>query len=840
MPKVPASRRLLLCLTGLASAALALASYACGTDSDDDVAVGVEAGASGDDASSTFSEGGTCQTSADCNGGVCNEGVCCATAAAACGHGCCAADTVCVFDKCVTPGVACRTSSDCPSPQYCETALGGEAADASADGSCLFPLPPQGRCLDTTPVCDDAGAPSGCVPSCEYRRPAGPLSVTLKWEWGSGLAANEYPDHVDVWSTPAVGRVHDSNCDGKLDDLDPPSIVFVSGDSRVADAGTSQIGTCCQCTGKAESACQTGVLRAVDGATGRTLWSLARDPKSPPGIGFAGVSPALGDVDGDGRPDIVVATGDGYVSVVSGDGNVIMRSDLPIETTIAGSDAFGWGGGLAIADVDGDGAPEIAYGRTLYSTSGGALTRKWVGKAGLGGSNRNTALSTLAQVATDDAGTTALSLIAGRSTYRPDGGVVWTRNDLGPDGGVGDGFPAVADLNRDGSPELVVVTKGRVWILDPSTGAAIAGPFVLAVPTDDGGVDEDQLGAGGPPTIADFDGDGFPDIGVANSENYFVLKTLRKKGAITGIAKLWSQPNHDFSSSQTGSTVFDFEGDGKAEVVYADECFLWVWGFESGQAVVRLAIPTTSFTATEASLVADVDGDGHAEILVVANRADPSSKGWKCDVAPWNQSDSDAGRPAWTPPAGAAPGTPYRGLRLYGDKENGWVGTRTLWSQHTYHVTNVCDPRDSACASSAGYGSIPKAETPSWTLPWVNSFRQNVLDKGIFDAPDAVVSLHLDCTSPLTGRVAVRNEGRKGLPAGVRVGVFDTASNQQVAEVRTSAPLLAGQTANLAFNGGDPLREYVARVVIDPANRTFRECREDNDESAPARAACAR
>ena len=42
--------------------------------------------------------------------------------------------------------------------------------------------------------------------------------------------------------------------------------------------------------------------------------------------------------------------------------------------------------------------------------------------------------------------------------------------------------------------------------------------------------------------------------------------------------------------------------------------------------------------------MADVDGDGHAEILWIANGVDPTSAGWGCDVAPWNKADAKTGR----------------------------------------------------------------------------------------------------------------------------------------------------------------------------------------------------
>jgi hypothetical protein len=47
-----------------------------------------------------------------------------------------------------------------------------------------------------------------------------------------------------------------------------------------------------------------------------------------------------------------------------------------------------------------------------------------------------------------------------------------------------------------------------------------------------------------------------------------------------GIA--WSRSTQDLSSNVTGSSIFDFEADGRSEVVYGDECFVRVYDGQSG------------------------------------------------------------------------------------------------------------------------------------------------------------------------------------------------------------------------------------------------------------------
>src|SRR5439155_10059191 len=100
-------------------------------------------------------------------------------------------------------------------------------------GVCTQPVALEGRCLDSPQLCaNDAGTDGGCVERCEYRPGLGKLDAIPRWSWGP--LAKSFPQATDVWSTPAVGRVFDSNCDGKVDELDPPDVIFVSG--RAIDA----------------------------------------------------------------------------------------------------------------------------------------------------------------------------------------------------------------------------------------------------------------------------------------------------------------------------------------------------------------------------------------------------------------------------------------------------------------------------------------------------------------------------------------------------------------------------------------------------------------------------
>ncbi len=440
----------------------------------------------------TGSVGPECTDNDECDGGVCVGGECCVVDGV-CGENCCSGGELCLFDKCVVPGEPCNSANDCGEGEYCEPALGDDEPpdpdpDPDPDMNCTQDIPPGGFCLALPESCEEAPDDPDCVDACEYFPEKGELNATIKWQWGL-YDAEEYPDASDVWATPTVARIYDANCDGVVDESDPPNIVLVSGNTA---------GTCCSCGNEPVSTCRTGVLRLLDGSNGKEIWSL--DKAVDGQYGFAGMSVALGDVDDDGSMDIISMTGDGYPVWISSEGEVVAIADTKVDDWNA--NAFGWGGGLSLGDMDGNGWPEIAYGRNLYTTGPGEITYLWSAGNGTGGGAAS-AVSYMVDLDTDG----LQELLAGNTAYEYDSTVLWS-NAQYPDG-----FTAVGDLDFDGEPEVVLTRNGTVRVLEGGDGTTELGPVTFpGVP------------GGGPPTIANFDGGDDIEIGIATGSYYMVYK----------------------------------------------------------------------------------------------------------------------------------------------------------------------------------------------------------------------------------------------------------------------------------------------------------------------------
>ncbi len=106
-----------------------------------------------------------------------------------------------------------------------------------------------------------------------------------------------------------------------------------------------------------------------------------------------------------------------------------------------------------------------------------------------------------------------------------------------------DGYPAIADLDDDGDPEVVLGGdpgghNGIIHVLDGATGELWCGvdPSGAMCASNDALRTQPLVipggGRGGPPTIADFDGDGRPEIAVQSA--YSLRKPAISCGSYAG------------------------------------------------------------------------------------------------------------------------------------------------------------------------------------------------------------------------------------------------------------------------------------------------------------------
>ena len=280
---------------------------------------------------------------------------------------------------------------------------------------------------------------------------------------------------------------------------------------------------------------------------------------------------------------------------------------------------------------------------------------------------------------------------------------------------------------------------------------------------------------------------------------------------------LWAATTTDCSSAETGSSVFDFTGSGKAQALYSDEEHLRVYDGPTG--TVLWSTCNTTGTVIEYPLVVDVDNDGHADIVVVSNAyASPYGAEYQCQDTP-------------TGPIAQS------GVRVFSDANLAWVRTRSIWNEHGYHVTNVNDD-----------GTVPAHELPNWTQAGLNDYRQNKQPGSEFAAPDAVVSVVPSCGSPFSVSVTVRNIGEAALPAGVVVGVYagTAPAGTKLGSTATQIPLYAAQSETIvvslpaAPSGVQTGATPVYAIVDDTTtpHPSWHECNTANDTSASSNASC--
>ena len=901
-----------------------------------------------DDAQMTMcGEKGPCEP-----GQICRQGAC---ALASCEDLSCTEEERCELNEAggaVCLNNRCAESSQCPEARFCAadgtcqqdlcqadaaSCQGGELSVCAADGSgvgaplrcplaCEESAPNEARC-----VCrDDWECPtfmrceaglclgSGRAAQCalepvafEEARPS------LEMSWGTKITPqwpSPYPKYSNVAMTTFVANLDDDNADGEINEFDFPEIVFVGG--LISEPFNQGIPS------------RRGVLRVLRGGgpnKGETMMALCDDDVWRPGDDLEAVqdcdrtvgdhyrifgSLAIADLNGDGTPEITAMMGereDVFVRVLSNRGEVLLDT-APIDLI---SDDFG--AAISVADIDADGMAEVLLGAMMIKLNYDAASDSWsererfVPKTADGSGQEVLQIACVGDLSPEHEGLEwtdqmALWRVPKQPADRADRDAcdgsesgedrawcerelvtVWDkRGEIFSQGSTtrswrgacaiadvwGAQGPASTPQDLDGSPEVVWVAEEEVLVLDGRSGELLSRVDLNPLM---GGASR-MTSNGGAPNIDDFDGDGLPEVGAAFSRRYVVVDfqpttdacepwVADERGELTeactpgscGEARFcdrsgaspvcrcthnsWARGTEDDSSRRTGSSVFDFNGDGAAEVVYNDECFFRIYDGRDGETLFEQS--SEHITNIEYPVIADVDNDGNAEIIFSS-----TSQGIRCSIR--DEEDPDTGRP-------------YResyntGVQVWGDRNDAWVSARRIWNQHAYAVTQIYED-----------GGVPIEPQPHWQTTTqgllYNTYRSNPRSEGV--APDLVIedlrlsSPQMGCgalttTITITGRVENRGDLRVG--PGVVVVVQGTweGGRQKVLRDGAGEPLAFTLTQSLeplrgvrfeltydALADGESEAPESIQVEVDPDpallvtlgldGQSERECREDNN-----------
>ncbi len=291
---------------------------------------------------------------------------------------------------------------------------------------------------------------------------------------------------------------------------------------------------------------------------------------------------AIADIDGDGKPDLVVTNyNSNTVSVfrnLSNSGNINSSSfDIKVDFTTGTNPSS-----IAITDLNGDGKPDLVVAN--YND------------------NTISVLQNTSSIGSIDNGSFAgkIDLNSGLLPYSV----------------------AIADIDGDGKPDLIVA-NGRSNTIAVFRNAGISGSITSS--SFNAKVDFATSQLPYSVAIGDVDGDGKLDLAVANESNNTV-SVFRNTSSIGNISSNSFAAKVDLMSDYLPFSVAiaDIDGDGKPDIVVANEDSANVTVFRN-QSISGDITPTSfakkvafkSGNGPYSVAIADIDGDGKPDLVVV-------------------------------------------------------------------------------------------------------------------------------------------------------------------------------------------------------------------------------
>ncbi len=372
----------------------------------------------------------------------------------------------------------------------------------------------------------------------------------------------------------------------------------------------------------------------------------------------------------------------------------------------------------------------------------------------------------------------------------------------------------------DGIPEVVLCSSKGLNIVSPVKGSKKS-KVVFSETT------ATKLG---PCAVADFDGDGLPEVAAVGAKGTYLFDPQCAAGTdgckAAGIK--WLKSNSNSHSQYMSVSGFDFNADGAVEMLESLNGYFHILNGKTG-AVLASAwrpIEMKRYEWFENPVVADTDNDGSAEIVLtktqITNDGNPASvdaadKGVSCT------SDSDcisgsckekrcrctkdaqcngsvAAYKCTTMPTDDGNGKVCRaqpvsgegndGIRVLKHRKDAWPAARNIWNQYNYYISNIND--DATLP-------LPAETSAKFKDPNYNAFRVNLRTGNVNGSKTnlADITAKLDYDTLLSGGAihgTLCNRGLQTIPSGVSAAFSYTVGSNSTA-------ICSAKTANDIASG---------------------------------------
>ena len=323
--------------------------------------------------------------------------------------------------------------------------------------------------------------------------------------------------------------------------------------------------------------------------------SIAFAPKIDLTTGSDPMGSAAGDINGDGKPDLVVVNNSGTTGSVfintSTAGAISFAAKVNITTNNASNE-------VGIGDIDGDGKPDVVVTDNNLNvvsvfrntTVGGVVSFAAKIDFPAGANPASIAISDLdgdGMVDLSIGNNTAISVL--RNTSTPGNVSFAAKTDLAISDYAGDVF--AGDLDQDGKTDLVVTIP--VFYASVFRNTSTPGTISFAPKMDIYGNQQ-----GGSCTIGDLDGDGKPDLAVTDYAADVV--SLFRNTSTAGTISFTAHIDYATDIAPQGVHIADFDGNGRPDILvinsFSDSLSIFV--NNANPPVISNFSPNTGATGT--------------------------------------------------------------------------------------------------------------------------------------------------------------------------------------------------------------------------------------------------